>query len=209
MVFDTRGMVQHYRRIYNAKPSPEIARTRASSGSRKRPATAGASSRGLSRRSTSFQSLNQPAWINDGQNGWSDDGWAGSTNFDGLDDYSRVPRVPRRPYSANVVPQKSSGSFAAPNSGKRGPGQRPARPSSAVAAPSQFYQRKQDPRSRRSRRLRQPGVNVVKLFPLPLTMRPNKLEHLSLETLSSLVLEFEGKARANPIGAPFRCFLLG
>jgi len=26
------------------------------------------------------------------------------------------------------------------------------------------------------------------------------LEHLSLETLSSRVLEFEGKARANPIG---------
>jgi len=31
-------------------------------------------------------------------------------------------------------------------------------------------------------------------------MRPNKLEHLSLETLSSQVLEFEGKARANPMG---------
>jgi hypothetical protein len=29
--------------------------------------------------------------------------------------------------------------------------------------------------------------------------RPNKLEHLSLETLSSQILEFEGKARANPI----------
>jgi hypothetical protein len=28
--------------------------------------------------------------------------------------------------------------------------------------------------------------------------RPNKLEDLSLETLSSQVLEFEGKARANP-----------
>jgi len=40
-------------------------------------------------------------------------------------------------------------------------------------------------------------------------MRPNKLEGLSLETLSSQVLEFEGKARANPNGAPFRCFLLG
>jgi hypothetical protein len=38
-------------------------------------------------------------------------------------------------------------------------------------------------------------------------MRPNKLERLSLETLSSQVLEFEGKARANPIGGPFRCFL--
>jgi hypothetical protein len=39
-------------------------------------------------------------------------------------------------------------------------------------------------------------------------MRPNKLEGLSLETLFSQVLEFEGKARANPIGTPFRCFLL-
>ncbi len=40
-------------------------------------------------------------------------------------------------------------------------------------------------------------------------MSPNKLEGLSLETLSSQVLEFEGKARTNPIGAPFRCFYLG
>jgi hypothetical protein len=40
-------------------------------------------------------------------------------------------------------------------------------------------------------------------------MRPNKLECLPLVTLSSRVLEFEGKARANPIGRPFRCFLLG
>jgi hypothetical protein len=32
-------------------------------------------------------------------------------------------------------------------------------------------------------------------------MRPNKLEHLSLETLSSQVLKFEGNAKANPIGA--------
>jgi hypothetical protein len=32
---------------------------------------------------------------------------------------------------------------------------------------------------------------------------------LSLETLSSWVLEFEGMARANPIGTPFRYFLLG
>jgi len=30
--------------------------------------------------------------------------------------------------------------------------------------------------------------------------RPNKLEGLPLETLSSQVLEFEGKARAKPIG---------
>ena len=29
--------------------------------------------------------------------------------------------------------------------------------------------------------------------------RPNKLEGLSLETLSSQVLEFEGKAKANPM----------
>ncbi len=40
-------------------------------------------------------------------------------------------------------------------------------------------------------------------------MRPNKLEGLSLETLSSQVLKFESKARANPIGVPFRCFQLG
>ncbi len=33
--------------------------------------------------------------------------------------------------------------------------------------------------------------------------RPNKLEGFSLETLSSQVLEFECKARANPIGALF------
>ncbi len=31
---------------------------------------------------------------------------------------------------------------------------------------------------------------------------PNKLEGLSLETLSSQVLEFEGKERAIPIGVP-------
>jgi hypothetical protein len=54
-----------------------------------------------------------------------------------------------------------------------------------------------------------PGVNVIKLFYSSLMTMPNKLEHLSVETLSSKVLEFEGKARANPIGAPFRCFLLG
>jgi hypothetical protein len=41
-------------------------------------------------------------------------------------------------------------------------------------------------------------------FPFSLMMRPNKLEGLPLETLSSQVLEFEGKARANPIGGPFR-----
>ncbi len=46
-------------------------------------------------------------------------------------------------------------------------------------------------------------------FPSSLTMRLNKLESLALETLSSQVLEFQGKARANPIRAPFRCFLLG
>ncbi len=40
-------------------------------------------------------------------------------------------------------------------------------------------------------------------------MRPNKLEDLSLETLSSQVLEFEGKARANPIGAPLDASFLG
>ncbi len=54
-----------------------------------------------------------------------------------------------------------------------------------------------------------PGVNVIKLFPSSLTRRPNKLEDLSLETLSRQVLEFEGEARANPIGALFRYLLLG
>ncbi len=39
-----------------------------------------------------------------------------------------------------------------------------------------------------------PGVNLIKKFPLSLMMRPNKLEGLPLETLSSQVLEFEGKA---------------
>jgi hypothetical protein len=51
-----------------------------------------------------------------------------------------------------------------------------------------------------------PGGNVIKLFSF---IADDELEHLSLETLSIQVLEFEGKARANPIGAPFRCFLLG
>jgi hypothetical protein len=37
-----------------------------------------------------------------------------------------------------------------------------------------------------------PGVNVIKLFSFVTTMRPNKLEGLSLETFSSQVLEFEG-----------------
>jgi len=39
--------------------------------------------------------------------------------------------------------------------------------------------------------------------------KPNKLEGVPLVTLSSWVLEFEGKARAKPIGGPFRTFLLG
>jgi hypothetical protein len=53
-------------------------------------------------------------------------------------------------------------------------------------------------------------VTILKnFFPSSLMTRPNKVDRLSLETLSNQVLEFEGKARANPIGAPFRCFLLG
>jgi hypothetical protein len=54
-----------------------------------------------------------------------------------------------------------------------------------------------------------PGLNLIKLFSSSLMTRPNKLEGLPLKTLSSQVLEFEGKATANPIGGPFRCFLLG
>jgi hypothetical protein len=37
-------------------------------------------------------------------------------------------------------------------------------------------------------------------------MRPNKLDSLSLETLSNQVLEFVGKVRANPVGGPSRWF---
>jgi len=55
-----------------------------------------------------------------------------------------------------------------------------------------------------------PLVSMLqKIFPSSLMMRPNKLEGLSFNTFSSQVFEFEGKARANPIGGPFRCFLLG
>jgi hypothetical protein len=39
---------------------------------------------------------------------------------------------------------------------------------------------------------------LLNFFLLSLMMRSNNLELLSLETLSSQVLEFEGKARANP-----------
>jgi hypothetical protein len=54
-----------------------------------------------------------------------------------------------------------------------------------------------------------PGVNVIKLFSVIAGDEAiNKREDLSLETLSSQVLEFEGKARTNPIGGPFKCFLL-
>ncbi len=48
-------------------------------------------------------------------------------------------------------------------------------------------------------------VSMLNFFPSSLTTRPNKLEHLSLETLSSQVLEFESKARANPIIALSIC----
>jgi len=44
---------------------------------------------------------------------------------------------------------------------------------------------------------------LKKFFPSSLTKRPNQLEGLPLETLSSQVLEFEGKAKANPVGGPF------
>jgi len=52
-------------------------------------------------------------------------------------------------------------------------------------------------------------VSIKTLFSSSSITRPNKLEGLSLKILSNQVLEFEGKAWANPIGAPFRCFLLG
>jgi hypothetical protein len=50
---------------------------------------------------------------------------------------------------------------------------------------------------------------LLNFFLSSLMTRPNKLEGLSLETLSSQVLKFEDKAGANTIGAPFKCFLLG
>jgi hypothetical protein len=42
----------------------------------------------------------------------------------------------------------------------------------------------------------------LKKISLSQMTRPNKLQCLSLEILSSQVLEFEGKARVNPIRAP-------
>jgi hypothetical protein len=60
------------------------------------------------------------------------------------------------------------------------------------------------------KKLNDPRCQCYKtFFPSSLMTRPNKLEGLPLETLSSQVIEFEGKARANPIGVPFRCFHLG
>jgi hypothetical protein len=40
-----------------------------------------------------------------------------------------------------------------------------------------------------------PGVNFIKHFPSSLMPRPNKLDRLSLETLSSQVLEFASKVQ--------------
>ena len=40
-----------------------------------------------------------------------------------------------------------------------------------------------------------PDVNFIKHFPLSLTTRPNKLDRLSLETLSSQVIEFASKVQ--------------
>lgn len=161
MVLDSRGMIQHYRRIYNAKPSPEIARTRTSSSSRRRPATAGGSSRGLSRRSTSFQSLNESSWLADwSNNGWGNADWTGSVDAQPWPpNVQRVPTVQRqqdpshrRPYSANVAtapkPKGLVSNFDASGSGRRGVmPPKSNRPSSAVVA----SQLKQDLRQRRAR----------------------------------------------------------
>jgi hypothetical protein len=51
--------------------------------------------------------------------------------------------------------------------------------------------------------------SLVSILQKKISFVTDKRQGLPLETLSSQVLEFEGKARANPIGAPFRCFLLG
>ncbi len=56
---------------------------------------------------------------------------------------------------------------------------------------------------------RPPVSMFLNFFSSSLMTRPNKLEGLSLETLSSQVLEFEGKARANPIGSLSDASFLG
>ncbi len=50
---------------------------------------------------------------------------------------------------------------------------------------------------------------LLNIFPSSLMTRPNKLQGSSSETLSSQVLEFEGKARANPNGVPLDASFLG
>ena len=164
MVFDTRGMVQHYRRIYNAKPSPEIARTRASSATRKRPSTAGNSSRSLSRRSTSFQSLNrQTPCFDGGLNFANDVGWLGLMSYNGLEGYPSAAGRPhgqqlqqqqqqqplaRRPFSANVAPaQRSKSNLMSSGASRRAAMQKSARPNSALVA-SRMTTKKQDPGAR-------------------------------------------------------------
>ncbi len=54
-----------------------------------------------------------------------------------------------------------------------------------------------------------PAARWRKLFFFVTDAEAKKLECLPLKILSSQVLKFEGKARANPIGGPCRCFLLG
>jgi len=54
-----------------------------------------------------------------------------------------------------------------------------------------------------------PGVNVIKLFSFVTDDEALKARVFVLGNPFQSVLEFESKARANPIVAPFGCFLLG
>ncbi len=54
-----------------------------------------------------------------------------------------------------------------------------------------------------------PGINVIKKIPLSLSTRQNKPEGLPLVTLSSLVLELEGKAKQTQLEDLSNAPLLG
>jgi hypothetical protein len=55
----------------------------------------------------------------------------------------------------------------------------------------------------------QSGVHVIKLFSFITDDEAQKARGRGLGNPFQLGVEFEGKAKANPIGGPFRCFLLG
>ncbi len=88
-------------------------------------------------------------------------------------------------------PYHSNGGY---DSDRPQPGSNPGSPSKRVAF------RDSPPQVRAIMSPQDDPVSMLyNFFPSSLTTRPDKLEGLSLETLSSQVLEFEGKARANPV----------